>query len=81
MPARPAWCHVDWGYGISLARTGRAYVLCAGDTVQDPNGLVLPYGQTARFGAVRCTASEQGLECRNGDGHGFFLSRATQRIF
>lgn len=39
---------------------------------------VAAYGETGRFGAISCTSSQKGLECRNRDGHGFFLSRARQ---
>jgi hypothetical protein len=34
MPKRPSSCDVDWGYGLTLASTGRAGVLCAGDTIR-----------------------------------------------
>ena len=54
---------------------------CAGDTVRHSGGAVLPYGHSLSFGAIVCTSSEQGLECVNGEGRGFFLSRAAQRIF
>ncbi len=78
---RPAGCELDWGRRFAVAATGPAEMVCAGDTVQDPDGLVLPYGQTATFGAVRCTSREAGLECRNAEGHGFLLSRARQELF
>jgi hypothetical protein len=32
-------------------------------------------------GGITCTSSEKGLECRNGDGHGFFLSKGKQELF
>ena len=39
------------------------------------------YGVTGEFGGFTCQSSRKGLECRNRDGHGFFLSRARQSIF
>jgi len=82
MPARPAWCHVDWGYGISLGRTGRAHVLCAGDTVRRTGRVrLLRYGTTWRAGGFTCASARVGLRCVNSSGHGFFLSRERWRIF
>ncbi len=78
---KPADCDLDWGSRFAVGPSGGGYMGCHGDTVQNPSALVLPYGQTAVFGPIACSSSEQGLECRNGEGHGFFLSRATQRIF
>ena len=82
MPPRPADCDVDWGYGISMGRTGRANVLCAGDTVRRMGNVpILAYGTSWRRGAFRCTSARTGLRCTNGSGHGFFLSRERWRIF
>jgi hypothetical protein len=30
---------------------------------------------------LACTSRKAGLRCRNSSGHGFVLSRASQRIF
>ena len=81
LQARPDWCDLDWGHRFGLSELGPAEMGCAGDTVRDSGGAVLPYGRSLRFGAISCTSSEQGLECVNGEGRGFFLSRAAQRIF
>jgi hypothetical protein len=43
---------------------------------------VLPYGATVRSRTgMTCTSRRVGLTCRNARGHGFFLSRRSQRIF
>lgn len=44
---------------------------------------VLRYGRSKRLlrGAVVCTSRASGLTCRNGSGHGFFLSAAQRRRF
>lgn len=82
MPRRPSSCDVDWGYGISMGRTGRARVLCAGDTVRRAGKVrILGYGWTWQRGGFRCTSSRAGLRCVNVSGHGFFLSRERWRIF
>ena len=54
---------------------------CAGDTIANPRAPQAPYGETGHFGQIVCTSSRQGLECRNADKHGFFLSRARQSVF
>jgi hypothetical protein len=42
---------------------------------------VLRYGQTYRGFGIHCTSRKRGLRCRNRSRHGFFLSRARQRVF
>jgi hypothetical protein len=82
MPPRPASCDVDWGYGISMGRTGRARVLCAGDTVRRQGSVrILAHGTTWRRGGFTCTSARAGLRCVNASGRGFFLSRERWRIF
>lgn len=83
MPKRPASCDVDWGYGLSMARTGVASVLCAGDTIRHAPGTgpVLAYGTTWRKRGFTCRSASLGLTCRNTAGHGFFLSRERWRRF
>ena len=67
---------------IALTRSGRATpIVCAGDVgplASEGRAKVLRYGQTRRFGRLRCTSTQKGLTCRNGR-HGFFLSRDRWR--
>jgi hypothetical protein len=82
MPRRPASCDVDWGYGLTLANTGPATVLCAGDTIRRTGRrAVLAYGTTWRKRGFTCRSESIGLTCRNAAGHGFFLSRERWRRF
>lgn len=78
--ARPADCEGDWGHRFLVGSRTRGEMVCAGDTVRDPYGMVLPYGSEGRFGDIACRSSEQGLSCRNPAGHGFTLSRARQVV-
>ena len=78
--ARPADCDLDWGARFGVGATGPGVMLCYGDTVRGQHP-VLPYGQAADFGAISCASTQAGLECRNGDGGGFFLARRGQRVF
>lgn len=41
----------------------------------------LGYGRSWKRSGIDCDSEEDGLTCRNLDGHGFFLSRDTQRTF
>jgi hypothetical protein len=41
----------------------------------------LAYGKTWTFHTIRCKSARLGLTCRNPAGHGFFLSRQSQRVF
>jgi hypothetical protein len=45
-PKRPAGCvDLEWGDSLSLARTGRAGVVCHGDTAIDPGARILGPGE------------------------------------
>ncbi len=80
LPPMPKSCEFDWGQGFWLHKTGAASIVCAGDTALG-NGKVLPYGQTWKRGVFSCTSSPEGFRCKNGDGHGFFISRGDAYRF
>jgi len=42
---------------------------------------VLRYGRTWFWHGIRCTSRASGLTCTNQSGHGFVLSRQSQRVF
>jgi uncharacterized protein DUF6636 len=78
---KPKGCDVDWG-PLGMGPTGRAHVLCVGDTALNPKAKVLKYGESKLYGGkFRCTSRTSGLRCQNRSGHGFFLSRERQSIF
>jgi hypothetical protein len=74
-PPKPHGCDLDWGFGFTLAPTGRARVVCAGDTAVDRRAKALRYGHTWSRGGLTCTSRIGGLRCTNRSGHGFLLSR------
>lgn len=80
-PPRPKNCDLDWGGGYGLNATGRAYVMCAGDTAIDPHARPIPYGTSWHAGAFRCTSDVAGLRCTNRSRHGFFLSKDPSYTF
>jgi hypothetical protein len=80
-PPRPKSCDLDWGNAFNLRATGHASRLCVGDTAVDPRSPTLAYGRTWSRGGFTCKASTAGLRCTNRSGHGFFLSRSSQRLF
>lgn len=80
-PARPKACELDYGSAFGLTPKGRARRLCVGDTAMDPDAKVLAYGKTKHYGPFTCTSRTTGLRCTTAAGHGFALSRATQRLF
>jgi hypothetical protein len=73
-------CDVDWT-GASVGPRGKAGPQCAGDTVYDRRAPALAYGRTWTYGGITCVSRATGLTCRNRDGHGFFLARASWRVF
>ena len=80
-PPRPSFCDVDWAYGLELGRRSKGRVLCAGDTVFDPDARVLRYGSAFRRDGFRCVSRRDGLRCTSPSAHGFFLSRDRWRVF
>ncbi len=81
MPPKPADCNLDWGSGLELGTAGQSQIVCAGDAI-DGKDLRLPYGQAIRAGKLICASAEAGITCSQvGNGHGFFLSRASYRQF
>lgn len=78
----PADCDLDWGGAFAIgASDRRGSVICHGDTVISPEARALAYGKSFRRGGINCLSEQNGLTCENAAGHGFFLSRARQRVF
>lgn len=81
-PPAKGSCDLDQP-GLVVKTNGAAAPDCRGDPT--PAGLddhipALPYGHSwSRFG-LSCTSRITGITCRNGDGHGFFLSRERWAI-
>lgn len=79
---RPADCELDWDDAFAVnanSRSGEA--VCHGDTVMSPDARVLAYGKSFTAGGISCLSDTHGITCTNGKGHGFFMSKAKQRIF
>ena len=51
------------------------------DTVALVHEATLAYGKSAKVGPFTCTSQSVGLTCRNRQGHGFFVSTQSQRVF
>ena len=80
-PPHPQDCGEDYGDSVSMNRTGRARLVCHGDTALEPSARVVAYGATLRVGPFKCTSRTMGLTCSNASAHGWFLSRASYRLF
>lgn len=76
----PEPCELDFGHGI-VATADHAEFICAGDTTLGAPE-TLPYGEISVRGQFACESEEDGITCSHlKTGHGFFLSRASFRIF
>jgi hypothetical protein len=80
---QPADCPGPWGHRFVLLATGPVRMECGGPGPRNdsPGVDVAGYGVSADWGGISCASSREGLDCRNADGHGFFLSRARQSVF
>jgi hypothetical protein len=80
-PRPPRNCPLSWGDAFALDPTGPGRLLCHGDTVANPENPVVLYGTQWRAYGFTCTSQTSGMTCVNGEGHGFALSRASQKVF
>ena len=64
-----------------MANRGRAYPVCAGDTVYARNARVLGYGSRWKRGPFTCVSRRTGLRCTNRSGRGFVLARTRSFAF
>ena len=83
-PARPASCPdiVDFGQGLQVGSSGPARFVCAGDTAREPGAPKLAYGSASETEGFTCSSRRDGLSCRrSSDGHGFFISIQSYRVF
>jgi len=67
---------------VYLGIKGKAEKIHVTDAVGSPTAKTLAYGTTTRFGRFSCTSRVSGLTCRNrNNGHGFTVSRQSQKVF
>ena len=79
---RPDDCDLDWGNAFGITADGmKGELICYGDAVYDPNVITLGYGEVIEQAGLKCRSERKGLTCKNGRGHGFFLSKAKQELF
>ncbi len=80
---QPSTCLAPWGHHFTLLERGPVQMGCGGPGVRNTATYVeiAPYGEVGQFGLITCLSQKTGFECRNADGHGFFLSRARQSVF
>lgn len=78
---RPKDCEYDWGQLFELGNDRDADLKCVSDSVRGEDSAVLAYGKSVRQGKIVCSSEQTGLTCSNAKGHGFFLSKAVQKIF
>ena len=80
----PAGAGVDWhGFELSAARKGA--IVCSGGALYPgmdrPSYVTVPYGKAWRQKMFSCSSRVTGVNCSNPNGHGFFLSRQTWRVW
>jgi len=76
---------LDW-HGFELGPDAKARVTCSGGILYSPDTQrpvyrTLAYGRTWRHGGFTCSSARTGLTCRDGHGHGLFLSRESWRAW
>ena len=59
----------------------RGSASCASDSANSEDAGILAYGQTFSRGGFTCQSQPSGMTCTNRSSHGFFLSKASQKLF
>lgn len=77
----PADCDLDWGHAFEVGPVGKGAPACVGDTVASPDAMELGYSQSVELGGFRCQSEKSGMTCVNGQGHGFTVAKAAQKMF
>ena len=78
----PKDCNFGWGDAFAIGDDDKlGERMCHGDTIMHEDVMVLPYGMVWQRGAFTCLSEPIGLTCSNAQGHGFSLSRSSQRLF
>jgi hypothetical protein len=77
----PKDCDLDWGSAFAVNNTGKGYLACVGDTVQDPGSPVLDYGDAVSLEGISCVSAKTGVTCTNAAGHGFSVAKGKQKLF
>ncbi|HSD81308.1 MAG TPA: DUF6636 domain-containing protein [Solirubrobacteraceae bacterium] len=71
----------DW-HGFTLTPTRKPLLFCPGGASGDRiTYTTLAYGRSWRRGPFTCTSRVTGVTCRNGTGHGLFVSRQAYRTW
>lgn len=78
---KPQACDGIWGHTFNLGARGTTVLSCSTPPERVDYTDIAPYGETGDFGDITCASETTGLTCRNADGHGFSLSRRSQRMF
>jgi hypothetical protein len=80
-PRAPATCKLDYGDSIQVFKTGRASLVCHGDTAIDRRSRAIAYGHQFSRDGITCVSRTSGMTCTNLSRHGFFVSREAWKIF
>lgn len=79
---KPADCEFDFGQSFSITETGKhGLALCYSDSVMTPDAGEIGYGESFEEGGISCAVERSGVTCTNRRGHGFFMSKAKQKVF
>ena len=82
MPTPPRNCPLSYGDAFSITQNGSSgQLVCHGDTTKNDDLPVLAYGSVWNEAGFNCKSETSGLTCKNARGHGFNLSRSSQRTF
>lgn len=75
-------CKLAFGDSLEVGPSGEAGPVCHGDTVFEPGEGKLAYGKSKTLDDFTCASAISGMTCANTmTRHGFFISRATYRLF
>lgn len=78
---KPADCRGNYGDVFIIEHTGKAYLPCGASVLNANDRYELPYDHAVGLGSVMCLVEKTGITCKNKEGHGFFVSRKSQKVW
>ncbi len=79
-PRAPKSCKLDYGDSLQVLKTGRASLVCHGDTAIEPRSRIIAYGHQFSRAGITCASRASGMTCTNLSRHGFFVSREAWKF-
>ncbi len=78
--SQPKACPAGWGFIFMTSTIGvKGSPSCVDNTIAPK--AVLAIGKKTSLAGITCSSAKKGVTCIKANGHGFFISRASYKLF